>query len=297
VPYNKAVQIEFAKKLAEQAKNSLQQFQQHDDIDYSTMPDDDEFNQYEDIETESGTNRHKTTQQDDKSAFNTVSLKELLNRKYTTNWLVNGLVEHGNLGLIFGNSASGKSLITQDMCFCIAAGIDFKGRTTKRGNVLYICGEGFNGLHKRFMALSQHYECEPDRLHVSEQPAAFMDISSAAAVLDRIKEIGGVSLIVIDTFHRNMGVGDENSAKDFAQFLNNIDSFLKPTGAAILIIHHSGHDAKERSRGSSSIRAAMDVEYCVEKTDDFVRMKNTKMKDYEPPQPLSFRSASIIRES
>lgn len=267
---------------------------QDDDIDYSTMPDYDEYPPQkqqipENTSLEGGTNQHKNAQQDDKPAFKTVSLRELLNRKYTTNWLVDDLVEHGNLGLIFGNSASGKSLIIQDMCFCIAAGIDFKGKTVKQGNVLYICGEGFSGLHRRFVALSKHYGCTPDGLHLSEQPAALMDISSAAAVLDSIKEIGGVSLIVIDTFHRNMGAGDENSAKDFAQFLNNIDSFLKPTGAAILIIHHSGHDAKERSRGSSSIRAAMDFEYCVEKTDDYISMKNTKMKDYEPPQPLSFK--------
>jgi hypothetical protein len=156
--------------------------------------------------------------------------------------------------------------------------------------VLYICGEGFSGLQKRFMALYQHYGVMPENLHLSEQPAAFMDLSSAAAVMDKINQIGNVSLIVIDTFHRNMGGGSEDSAADISQFLGNIDTFLKPTGAAVAIIHHSGHGEKGRSRGSSSIKAAMDVEYQVVKDQltNVVTVTNTKMKDWQAPPPACF---------
>lgn len=226
----------------------------------------------------------------DNSTFKTISLRDLLNRKYVTNWLVKGVIEQGNLALFFGDSASGKTFYIMDMCFCIAAGIDFKGKATKQGNVLYICGEGFSGLQKRFMALFQHYGVMPENLHLSEQPAAFMDISSAAAVMDTINQIGNVSLIVIDTFHRNMGGGSEDSAADISQFLGNIDTFLKPTGAAVAIIHHSGHGEKGRSRGSSSIKAAMDVEYQVVKDQltNMVTVTNTKMKDWQAPPPACF---------
>jgi hypothetical protein len=226
----------------------------------------------------------------DNSTFKTILLRDLLNRKYVTNWLVKGVIEQGNLALFFGDSASGKTFYIMDMCFCIAAGIDFKGKQTKQGNVLYICGEGFSGLQKRFMALHQHYGVMPENLHLSEQPAAFMDISSAAAVMDTINQIGNVSLIVIDTFHRNMGGGSEDSAADISQFLGNIDTFLKPTGAAVAIIHHSGHGEKGRSRGSSSIKAAMDVEYQVAKDSltNMVTVTNTKMKDWQAPPPACF---------
>ena len=122
-----------------------------------------------------------------------------------------------------------------------------------------------------------------------------MDVDSAKSVLETVEAIGNVKLIVIDTLHRNMGSGDENSSKDFAEFLNNVDTYLKSTGAAVIIIHHSGHDAKERARGSSSIRAAMDVEYQVTKDDatGIVTLSNTKMKDFEPPKPLSFKFKQI----
>ncbi len=55
--------------------------------------------------------------------------------------------------------------------------------------------------------------------------------------------------------------GDENSSQDIAAFIGNIDKHIKPLGAAALVVHHSGHGQKDRSRGSSSIRAAMDGEF------------------------------------
>lgn len=224
--------------------------------------------------------------------FKFITANDLLSREYKPNWLVKGLFERNSMGLLFGNSASGKSLLVQDLAWCLANGFDFKGhKTADCSKVVYICGEGFYGLMKRFRALKYHYGGDADNLIISEQPAAFMDISSAVAVSDAITEWGGCDLIVIDTFHRNMGAGDENSAKDFAQFLSNVDMFLKPFAATILIIHHSGHDAKERSRGSSAIRASMDFEYRMHKDDDtgIAEFKNTKMKDFEPPLPISFK--------
>lgn len=221
--------------------------------------------------------------------FKAMSFFDLMAKEYKADWLIQDLIEHQNLGLIFGNSASGKSLIVQDMCYCISAGLDFHGKKTKQGNVLYIAGEGQAGLQKRFHALHTKYKGNPTGLHISEQPAALMNVENAKAVRELMDLIGDVSLVVIDTLHRNFGAGDENSSKDFAAFLSNIDTYIKSTGAAVLINHHSGNDVKDRSRGSSSIKASMDVEYCVTKSDDVVTITNTKMKDFDPPKPLHFK--------
>ncbi len=221
--------------------------------------------------------------------FKAMSFLDLMAKEYKADWLVQDLIEHQNLGLIFGNSASGKSLIVQDMCYCIAAGLDFHGKQTKQGNVLYIAGEGQAGLQKRFKALQTKYGYDARGLFISEQPAALMDVENAKAVRELMDSIGDVSLVVIDTLHRNFGGGDENSSRDFAMFLNNIDTYIKSTGAAVLIIHHSGNDVKDRSRGSSSIKASMDVEFCVTKENDVVTMTNTKMKDFDPPKPFHFK--------
>jgi putative DNA primase/helicase len=43
--------------------------------------------------------------------------------------------------------------------------------------------------------------------------------------------------------------------------LKELDIFMMvELGAAVLLVHHSGHGDKDRARGSSAIRAAVDVE-------------------------------------
>jgi hypothetical protein len=225
----------------------------------------------------------------------TVSFEDLMSEDYTPNWLVEGLIEKSDLGLIFGSSGGGKSFVVLEMCYCIAAGIPFHGKNTKLGRVLYVCGEGYGGIQKRFAALREkHNGVLGGRLHLTRQSAALMDIESAKAVRNTMDSLGGIDLVVIDTLHRNFGAGDENSSKDFAILLQNVDKFIKSTGATVIIIHHSGNDSNGRSRGSSSIRAAMDVEFEVIKSaDDIVTMTNTKMKNFEPPLPMAFKFTPI----
>jgi len=225
-----------------------------------------------------------------KNPFTAVSFNDLMAKDYVANWLVEDIIERETLGLVFGDSGGGKSLLIQDMCFCVSAGIDWHGKPTQQGNVLYIAGEGQLGLQKRFRAISSKYGRGTNNLFISERPAALMCPDDTNEVRELIDNIGNVTLIVIDTLHRNFGAGDENSSKDFAQFLNNIDRQLKPCGATILVIHHSGHGDKERGRGSSAIRAAMDFEYKVEKkqADKKLCFSNTKMKDFKPPEAMFF---------
>ena len=226
-----------------------------------------------------------------KNPFTAISFDDLMKKDYVANWLVEDIIERETFGLVFGDSASGKSLLIQDMCFCVSAGIDWHGKPTQQGNVLYIVGEGQLGLQKRFRAISNKYGIGTNSsLHISERPAALMCPDDTNEVRELIDKTGNVTLIVIDTLHRNFGAGDENSSKDFAQFLNNIDRQLKPCGATILVIHHSGHGDKERGRGSSAIRAAMDFEYKVEKkqADKKLCFSNTKMKDFKPPEAMFF---------
>jgi hypothetical protein len=87
--------------------------------------------------------------------------------------------------------------------------------------------------------------------------------------------------------------GDENSSSDIGQFVANIDNHLKPLGAAVLIVHHSGHGTSQRSRGSSSIRAAMDGEFSATKDGLNVVLTCTKAKDFEAFKPQQFGLMSI----
>lgn len=154
----------------------------------------------------------------------------------------------------------------------------------------YVAGEGHTGLARRVKALELMYNTKTDNLFFSEMPASLTDEHSVKDVANTIKAVcADPVLIVVDTLHRNFGSGDENSAGDFGTATNHIDTHLRSTGAAVILVHHSGHGAKDRSRGSSSIKAALDVEYNVSKNqENIVSMVCTKSKDFNKPKPQNF---------
>lgn len=221
--------------------------------------------------------------------FPLVSAATMTDKPVQIEWLVENILEQGSLNLLFGEPASGKSLFALDWAFCMTAGMDWHDCRTKQTDVIIIAGEGFAGMKRRLKALEIKYEMKATAsLFISERPAQLLDELNAQLVADSIKAIcPNPGLVIIDTLHRNMD-GDENSSKDIGKFINNLDMYMKPLGAAILVVHHSGHGNKERSRGSSSIRAAMDGEFSATKKDKSIILTCHKAKDFEALNPLQF---------
>jgi AAA domain len=214
---------------------------------------------------------------------------EMTEKPVPEHWLIKGLIPKESLGVVFGPPANAKSLFVLDTSFCTAAGIDYEGRTTEQGDVVIIAGEGFYGYSKRLKALEEKYgKRAPMNLAISEQAAQLNDPASCDDIAQAIREAGlDPKLIIIDTLNRNF-CADENSSRDIAQLMTNLEQFFKPFGATIIIVHHSGHGTEQRSRGSSAIRGALDFEYSVIKDNNNVAISNHKAKDFEPPKPLNF---------
>jgi hypothetical protein len=226
--------------------------------------------------------------------FPLIRASDLTAESIQIEWLIENIIEQGSLNLLFGEPGAGKSLFALEWAFCIAAGILWNGYRTLQTDVVIVAGEGFAGLARRLKALEAKYKIKaPDRLYVTKRPADFLDPVNIKWLADTIQATcPNPGLVIIDTLHRNMN-GDENSSQDIAKFINNIDLYLKPLGAAALIVHHSGHGSKERSRGSSSIRAAMDGEFSAIKSESGVTLTCCKSKDFEAVEPLNFKIKPI----
>ncbi|MEQ1639160.1 MAG: AAA family ATPase [Methylococcales bacterium] len=222
--------------------------------------------------------------------FPLVSAASMTDKPIQIEWLVKNILEQGSLNLLFGEPATGKSLFALDWAFCMVAGMEWHGLRTKQTDVVIVAGEGLAGMQRRLKALEEKYGIKsPKNLFISKKPAQLLDKSSAEAVATSIKALcPNPGLVIIDTLHRNMD-GDENSSQDIGKFIYNLDTYMKPLGAAVLVVHHSGHNDKRRSRGSSSIRAAMDGEFSTNKsTVDIITLACHKAKDFEALNPLSF---------
>jgi hypothetical protein len=214
--------------------------------------------------------------------FKIISFADMLAMDMRMDWVVRDYVGKGGTCQIFGSSGSGKSFFALDMSYCVAAGIDFFGKKTKRGNVLYIAGEGFQGLKKRAVALQKKYGAIiHDSLDFSRQAAQLLSLDSCLDVAERIRaKPGGYDLVVIDTLNRNFGAGDENSTQDMTAFVQNVDLHIRAPGCAVVIVHHTGLQNKERARGSGALYNAIDSEFRVEKDEaQIMTISCTKNKE------------------
>lgn len=216
-------------------------------------------------------------------------------------WIIRKWLPAGANGMIFGPSGIGKSFVAIDMACSIVTGRDWADmKINKPGVVVYLAGEGNFGMRQRMASwcLKNNMPAESiDNLLVSNMPIDLDQQGVDMDILRHIKEITDqpVSVIFIDTLNRHMA-GDENSAQD-VRVLNNVCSMLTAaTGASTVIIHHTGKDlnAQNKERGSSSIRASLDVSILVSKDKvDGIKISVVKMKDAKEPEAKSAALESV----
>ena len=218
-----------------------------------------------------------------------VAIEDMMASISKPDWLIKGILERGSMNLIFGESGAGKSLFAMDWAFCAANGENWHGHKVKEElKTLYILGEGFRGASMRFKALSQKYSLTPKNIRLSRRSINLLDNREADEIIKIVTELDFIpDIIIIDTLHRNM-VGDENSSEDMAMYFKSIELLARRLNSAIVTVHHSGHGDKGRSRGSSSIKAAMDAEFCVTKNGNGITFSCTKSKDFGFGTDMSF---------
>jgi len=264
---------------------------------FSKLPSNDSSNKtsepIDEIQPDVGPVQSIEDRQPSNNKLKLIHIAEMLDKPIQANWLIDGHLTESSLAFMFGNPANGKSFIALDMAFCIAHGIDWHGHSVKQGTVVYIAGEGFAGLQKRVQALCIKYGIEkPDNFYASNQAIDLNSEDSMNELANEFPEGCNIELIVIDTLNRNCSA-DENSAKEMSKVIHHCDILKDNLGASVLVVHHSGHSSDDRVRGSSSIKGAIDVELRVSKKDVDITLTNTKMKDFDEFDPISFDLQSV----
>lgn len=219
-------------------------------------------------------------------------------------WVVRDLLEQHSFAVCFGAPAAGKTFVALDMALCVATGRPFHGHEVKQGPVFYIAGEGHNGFARRAAAWSvaNDLSLKGVPFFKSNSSVILTDEASVQKLTDVIDDMvdkfGKPALVVIDTLARAMGASDENSTKEMGGFVQVVDEIKDRYDTTLLAVHHTGHGAKDRARGSSALLGAVDAEFMVEKwsKDDpiaKIEVKFTKMKDAKTPEPLNFAHREI----
>lgn len=186
--------------------------------------------------------------------------------------IIQNLITANRLVVVYGASNSGKTFWTISMAAAVAQSTDFHGRKVDGGPVVYIAAESPSGVRDRMIAYRKHFGSNLDNLYMVSVPLNFHDDPAAASkIITLCKEIEQqtgkkVRMIIGDTLARLSAGANENSGEDMGPIVAQFDAISNETGAAMLIIHHTGKDQARGARGWSGIQCHIDTE--IEITDD-----------------------------
>jgi putative DNA primase/helicase len=234
-------------------------------------------------------------EQDKKIVNWLVGADEFCSKPAPIAWLVKGWLQQEALLMVHGPSGGGKTFLVLDMALRVASDkSDWHGHNVKNGNVVYLAGEGHHGLKGRIAGWKQHHGVNKLNFWVSKSGCDLNTPEGYLLALESIKSAGIVpSLIIVDTLHRFLN-GDENSSVDAKTMLDACSGIMGEFGCAVLLVHHTGvsEGAKDRARGSSAWRGALDIEISVQpgnaNKNEPMTIKQMKSKDAELSQEKNF---------
>jgi len=215
-------------------------------------------------------------------------------------WLINKYLEMIAIIFLHGDTESFKTFTCLGIGIAVSSGTEWiPGHGVVQGRVLYICGEGYQGIRRRLEAWSLHHNKPiPDDLYVSDMST---DLGDAEKINELVEAINAMevkpSLIIVDTFARNFGSGESNN-DDIGVFYSNVEhNLVKRYGCSVLATHHPGKDESRGMRGGASLKQNADAVYKVKREDingeAYTTMTSEKMKDARKPGPVMFKAIKV----
>ena len=214
-------------------------------------------------------------------------------------WLVKGWLQDRALIMVHGPSGGGKTFVVLDWVLTMASGRrEWNGRKVRPGPVVYLAGEGHQGLRGRVAAWKQHNNVPRLDMWLSKGGCDLNTRDGLRRVVDAVRELPVTpSVIVVDTLHRFLN-GDENKAQDAKTMLDACAELMDAFNCAVVLVHHTGvsDEAQHRARGSSAWRGALDIEISIvpgNAKGDPIQVVQRKSKDAELAEDLVAELVSV----
>ena len=214
-------------------------------------------------------------------------------------WLVKKWLPEQSLIMVHGPSGGGKTFAVLDWMLSIAsATAEWAGNKVKSGTVVYLAGEGHQGLKGRVAAWKHKKQIKSLKMWISKSGCDLNTPEGYQKAANQIRMLPHPpSIIVVDTLHRFL-LGDENSAQDAKTMLDACAALMREFGCSVLLVHHTGvsEEAQHRARGSSAWRGALDIEISIVPARDGqpLEIVQRKQKDGELSEPLFARIEGVV---
>ncbi len=203
--------------------------------------------------------------------LNVVLANELPEEFMPPDELVQGVLIAGDGSILYGDSNSGKTFLVIDLACSVARGVEWFGRKTEPGLVIYLAAESPASVRRRLQAYQKHHNVRVMNFVIVQSPIDLFDGDADTEALIQVihlleKQCGQKARLIIgDTLARLSAGANECAGQDMSLVIRHFDRIRHECNAHFMMIHHSGKNAAAGARGWSGVRAAVDTE--IEVTD------------------------------
>jgi hypothetical protein len=212
-------------------------------------------------------------------------------------WLIEGTLPLGAYALLLGAPGSFKTFAALDIALSIANPFasDLCWNIAQSGPVLFAVGEGRSALKNRVAAwerLHMNGARASDFVLIDPVPSVAAGEAEWTAFINAAKGMHETyKLVVVDTVGRSMQSLNENSQEHASTFTKLVERLQRELSGAVLGLHHTGHEAKDRARGSSVFGADADTvlrldREAKERTVSMAMLKQKDGPEWEQPKVL-----------
>lgn len=216
-------------------------------------------------------------------------------------WLVKRLIPRNGFGLIYGESQAGKTFVAVDLACRLARGMEWHGRKSEGGTVVYLAAEAPESVKNRIVGWRLfHNDDRPLYVLVITPPFDFYSSSNDAdqvirSVRTALENIEAPPVVAVfnDTLPRTFGGGSENKAEDMQKVVANHERIARELDCAVIGIHHTGKDSSRGPRGSYALYANCDFSIFVSQAEDGERLIEFDKERDGKLERLAFRLEGV----
>ncbi|MGK7056878.1 AAA family ATPase [Bradyrhizobium sp. 1050_B9_N1_2] len=191
-------------------------------------------------------------------------------------YLIDGLVQRRFLYSVTAPTGHGKTAVALLISAHKALGVPIGKHDVDPGRVLYFAGENPDDVRMRWIALSERMEFDPQTIDVHFLEGTFKISELIARIKTEVEDLGGVSLIVVDTSAAYFEGDEENGNVQAGTHARMFRQLLKFAGEpCTLILCHPVKNAQQDNllpRGGGAFIAEVDGNLTCWKSDSLVSL-------------------------
>lgn len=188
-------------------------------------------------------------------------------------YLIKGFLPAQGEAVAYGPPGSGKTFVMLDMCYCIAAGINWNDRRVTRKPIVYLGMEGGSvDLNNRFWALTKKYPDTNPWLEIIPEHFNFLKpddrIRALKDYLTNVipKKYGqSAGAVIVDTLSQAMPGGEENDSGSMTAVFDTGRKLKECFDGLIAYIHHPSKNDPENLRGHGSALGRINTSILINK--------------------------------